>query len=397
MIYAFYVFASLLLLQGVFSLIEGLKFLAFVRRSLVEPPASFKPKAAIIAPCKGIDKGLAENLRALFDQDYSNYEIVFVIASREDRARSLIEQAIAENPHIPARLIIAKPDNTRSEKVNNLLAAIDEVSQDCEALVFVDSDARVHTRWLTALISPLVNEDVGAATGYRWHLPERGGFWPAMLSAWNGAVATTLGDHNHNFAWGGSTAILRETFERVYVRQFWQRAVSDDYALTHAMRQSGLRIHFVPDCLIPWREDANLKSLVEFTTRQVTITRVYNARVWWLGIISHSLFCGVFFGGILFIMRGAIEGVSFTVSVSMLSLIYLLGSGKGLLRLIAAREAIKSARVEIGRLWWMFCLLWPLVSLLFLYNFLLSATTRRITWRGIQYEMISPTETIVIR
>ncbi|HSE98478.1 MAG TPA: hypothetical protein VLD57_09465, partial [Blastocatellia bacterium] len=60
MVYFFYTVAGLMLLQGVFSLIEGIRFRSFVRRSLRDHPGPFKPKAAIIAPCKGIDAGLEE-------------------------------------------------------------------------------------------------------------------------------------------------------------------------------------------------------------------------------------------------------------------------------------------------------------------------------------------------
>jgi hypothetical protein len=51
---------------------------------------------------------------------------------------------------------------------------------------------------------------------------------------------------------------------------------------------------------------------------------------------------------------------------------------------------------EIIRLWWMYCLLWPLAALLFLYNFIRSSMTRKIKWRGINYEMRSAEETVVI-
>src|SRR5205085_5929221 len=141
-----------------------------------------------------------------------------------------------------------------------------------------DSDARVTGDWLRSLVAPLGNEQTGAATGYRWYLPQHGGFFSALLSAWNGSVATTLGDHNRNFAWGGSTAILKKTFEKINVREVWANAVSDDYALTNVLQKNGLHINFVPRCLTISREDASLRSLLEFTTRQVIITRVYNAR-----------------------------------------------------------------------------------------------------------------------
>jgi len=40
--------------------------------------------------------------------------------------------------------------------------------------------------------------------------------------------------------------------------------------------------------------------------------------------------------------------------------------------------------------------LWPLASLLYLYDALAAAFSRRIEWRGITYELKSPTETVII-
>jgi len=41
--------------------------------------------------------------------------------------------------------------------------------------------------------------------------------------------------------------------------------------------------------------------------------------------------------------------------------------------------------------------LWPLGSVLYLYNTLAAAMSRRISWRGITYELKSPGETVIIR
>jgi ceramide glucosyltransferase len=421
MIVGFYFFAALLLLQGVVSLLEGFRYLDYVRRSLAAALPAYTPKACIIAPCKGLESGLQENLQALFRQDYPQYEIIFAVASAEDPALPVIEKAIqshnpaqaiaidpagnsfpSENPKDwsakpQAQLLIAGRDDRRSEKVNNLLTALDAVAEDTQVLVFVDSDARVSSDWLASLVAPLADARTGATTGYRWYMPESGGFFGALLSAWNGSVATTLGDHNRNFAWGGSTAILKKTFAQNQIREAWANALSDDYALTNMLQKNGQRIVFVPRCLTLSEEDATLRSLLEFTTRQVIITRVYNARLWWIGIISQVLFNSVFFGGLIFAGLNMAMGKAYPPMFVLLALIYLLGSAKGLLRMLAARLMLPRARREITKLWWMYCLLWILVSPLYLYNFLKSATTRRILWRGVLYELRSPQETVVIR
>jgi hypothetical protein len=41
-------------------------------------------------------------------------------------------------------------------------------------------------------------------------------------------------------------------------------------------------------------------------------------------------------------------------------------------------------------------LLWPFASLLYLYNAIAAGLSRRIQWRGITYELKSPTEAVII-
>jgi ceramide glucosyltransferase len=419
LLYLLIVVNVLLVSQGLFSVIEGQRYLAFVRRSLKKPGPGFTPPVCVICPCKEIDPGLEENLAALLNQDYPDYHLVFAIARPDDLARPVIERSISRSSiRDKAILLIAAPNTGRGEKINNLLCALRHVAEDRRVLAFADSDARPGRDWLRALVSPLEDAQVGASTGYRWYLPVRGGFWSRMLSAWNGSVATTLGDHGRNFAWGGSTAITREAFDRAQVAEAWSNAVSDDYALTRAIQQAGLQIRFVPRCLLASRDDASLKSLLEFTTRQVIITRVYRPAAWRVGFISQALFVLGFFGevGLLvyqlaFRAVGAISSPMLTAATGghqtgypqdmvviaiSVGLIYLLGSLKGIQRVKSAVLAMAEFRSEILKCWWMFCLLWPLVSVLFLYNFVRSAMTRRILWRGIRYELRSPSETVII-
>jgi len=266
-------------------------------------------------------------------------------------------------------------------------------------------------------MSGLADPAVGVSTGYRWYVPSSGSFWAALVSAWNGSILTTLGDHGRNFAWGGSSAIRRETFDRIEVARHWHGSLSDDYALTRAVRRAGLSIQFVPRCLAATREDFRFSSALEFTRRQVAITRIYRPSSWWSGMISHSLFVLGFFGGSLWAICTAITGgvlgfvqpsmrLSFSAALlgdrrlmvvtAILALIYVLGCLKAWLRLKAVSKVLPESKSTQYLVRVIYYLLWPLVSLLFLYDFISSATTRRIKWRGVWYEMRSPTETVVL-
>lgn len=393
---------SLLALQSAAALTEGVAFSSYVKEWLTSRPATYTPFLSVIAPCKGIDPGLDQNLAAVLEQDYPDFEVIFVIATSSDPARPVIEQAIEQHPSAKARLVVAGHSSGRSEKVHNLINAVEAASPNSEAFVFFDSDARPHRTWLLELAAPLSDSQIGAATGYRWYLPARSGFWPALLSGWNATVATTLGNHGRNFVWGGSTAIKREVFDKIGVRELWEKAASDDYATTTAVQRSGLRIQFVPTCLLVTLEDCSFGSLLEFTTRQIIITRVYRPNAWWVGMLSYSLFNVGFWGSILAILlaafgiAGAGLGTPLLIAGALTLFVYILGSLKGVTRLASALRLLPSFRSQIRRLWWVYCLAWPIVSVLFWYNFIKSATTRRIRWRGVHYELKSPTETVIL-
>ena len=131
---------------------------------------------------------------------------------------------------------------------------------------------------------------MAVSTGYRWYAAESGSLPALLRSTWNASVVTALGDHGRNFAWGGSMALRREVFDRIGVREAWEGALSDDYAVTRAAQRSGKRIAFVPECLIPSYGDCTWHELLEFTTRQILIARVYDASTWRMALVTQSIF-----------------------------------------------------------------------------------------------------------
>lgn len=392
MLILFYVLAGLLVLQSLYALGDGFRFLDYVRRSKKHEPPPYAPPVSVLCPYKGLEEGFEKNIQALFNQDYLDYELIFALAEESDAARAVLERLIRESNR-PARILIVGKPAGRGEKVNNLLRALAAVRKESEVLVFVDSDARPPVGWLRALVAPLAEAGVGATTGFRWYLPVRGGFASALESAWNAPIATLLGDHAHNFCWGGSTAIRRETFAAVRAADFWRGAVSDDYALTRALRAARRRILFVPSCLIPTHHDASLGEFLDWSTRQIILTRIYAPHLWHLALASHLLYCGTFLYGFLLAPMNPSRALAI---LALLAAITLLGMAKGGLRWWAVREALSEAREAVDRYWWVWTLLAPIVPWVLLYNLFASALTRRITWRGLTYELRSPEETIVL-
>jgi cellulose synthase/poly-beta-1,6-N-acetylglucosamine synthase-like glycosyltransferase len=399
----FYFFAALLLLQSIISLRGGVRYLSYFRRETLaagEKPA-FTPYASVLAPCRGLDQGLRENLRALFRQNYPAYEIIFVVDNEHDPALAVIEDLRLEfdaEKHIASRVVVAGEAKDCGQKVHNLKVAIGHTRPESEVFVFVDSDARPRDGWLRALVAPLADEKMGAATGYRWFIPVKGGFASSLRAVWNASIASALGEQSEkNFCWGGSTAIRRETFRQAQVFAEWQGAASDDFAMMKALRRARLPIKFVPNCLTVAHEDCNLADLLEFTTRQLTITRVYAKHFWQVVLFSNLLFVLIFFGGLALVITRAALNRSFIWPLAFILAIYLLGSLKAYLRWRAVCLPLAEYLTELRRDAFAHLFLWPLASALYLYNALVALFSRRINWRGITYELKSSKETVIIK
>ncbi|MGH9970896.1 MAG: glycosyltransferase [Pyrinomonadaceae bacterium] len=406
--YLYYFFAAIVIWLGIVSLRGGIRFAQYVRRETARALPDFTPFASILAPFRGLDQGLRENIAALFDQDYPAYELIFVTDRVDDPAIAVIEDlehSVRDAPHlssagkrIAARTIIAGPATDSGQKVHNLRVAVREIDSRTEVLVFVDTDARPHSRWLRSIVEPLQDERIGAATGYRWFVPVGGGFASHLRSVWNASIASALGaSEEKNFCWGGSTAIRRETFERLSIRKRWQGTVSDDFTLTRALQEEKLPIHFVPACLTASLEDCTLRELFEFTTRQLKITRAYASHLWKAALIGSLLFSLVFFGGLVLVSIRAILELTFVIPLALLCLIFVLGAAKAYIRLSAVSIPLASYRSQLRRGLLAQVFLWPIASALFLYNSLAAAASSRISWRGITYELKSPTEAVIIR
>src|SRR5690606_6889575 len=199
-------------------------YLAYFRQELARPANSFTPFATVIAPCKGLDQGLRENLSALLKLAYPAYEVIFVVDDDNDPAVPVIRQ-IEEDLRSPdnapgpaVRLIVAPRSTDSGQKVENILEAVKHLDPRSEVIAFVDSDARPQPHWLKHLIAPLENNDIGIATGYRWFVSPKMTLAGELRSVWNASVASALGPKS-SFCWAGSMAIRRSLWERLAISE----------------------------------------------------------------------------------------------------------------------------------------------------------------------------------
>lgn len=391
----FYLLALLQLLMGAYLIWHALQWLGHVRRRLQTDPGFYAPKVALLCPCKGVEPGLERNLVSLTEFERQNYEIFFILASGTDAARSIIER-VAKNSRMKAHVVIAGPPNGCSEKVNNLRVAIEQLPPEFEVLAFADSDGRPGRSWLHHLVAPLGDVRIGATTTMRWFIPNRNNLPTALLAAWNAPIVTMLSEKGKNFCWGGGTAIRRSTFEQSGVLDEWKNSVSDDYSLTRVLERSNHPIVFLPECLTLSYVETDFNGLLEFTNRQILITRVYADKVWAPAAATHLLYCLTLVLGTLLILSDLLAQRPAFHLVTLTFLPLLLSAIRGSIRLIGVTEALPAARSQIAGQGWIYVLLTVFIPFLYLINFVNSLVTRRIRWRGMTYELISPEQTRIV-
>jgi ceramide glucosyltransferase len=391
----FYYLALLQIAVGVYLVWQGLRWVEYVRRRMQGDPGFNAPRVALLCPCKGMEPGLERNLVALTEFDYRNYEVFFILASASDSAYTTVKR-VAEHSKPPAHVIIADKPEECGEKVHNLRVAIEQLPTEFEVFVFADSDGRPDKFWLRRLVAPLQDKQVGAATTMRWLIPNGHSLATALLAAWNASIVTMLSEKGKNFCWGGGTAIRRSVFDEIRVLDEWNHSVSDDYSMTRALQRAGRSIAFVPECLTPAFVDVDFQGLLEFTNRQVLITKVYSKRNWALGAATHFLYCLTLPLGLAVTLTNFFATLP-AFHLAILTFVpMLLAAIRGGLRVSAVTRVLQSSRTQIAGQAWMYIVLGIFIPYLFLANFVASLFTRKIKWRGVTYELVSPQQTRIL-
>jgi ceramide glucosyltransferase len=391
----FYLLAFLQILLGAYLIWDVLQWLRYVRRRLHTDPGFYSPRVAVLCPCKGIEPGLENNLLSLTDFVRQNYEIFIILASDSDPARSIVER-VAKSSRVKVHVVIAGSPSGCSEKVNNLRVAVEQLPPEFEVLVFTDSDGRPGRSWLHHLVAPLGDVRIGATTTMRWLIPNRINASTAVLAAWNAPVVTMLSEKGKNFCWGGGTAIRRDIFEQSGVMDAWRSSVSDDYSLTRALERTNRSIAFMPECLTLSYVETDFQGLLEFTNRQVLITRVYAERVWARAAVMHLLYCMTLVFGVVLILSDIFQQRPAFHIVTLTFLPVLLSAIRSSIRLIGVTEALPAAKSQIMGQAWIYIVLTAFLPFLYLVNFVNSLVTRKIRWRGVAYEVIGTGQTRIV-
>ena len=385
------------LIQGILCLLSTLKFF-YLSKRLRTPhttPVSLPP-ITIIVPCKGLDPGFRDNMRAFLNLQYPNFQLIFVFENTSDPAFEEVQSLCSQFKRSLCITTIAGPAQGRGQKVHNLLHALKRVRPEDKIILFGDSDIRPRSDWARALVINLDDPKIGLTTGFRWYLPVQGGIFSKLRSAWNGGVLSILDPDNAIFAWGGAMACPLHVLGASEMKKIWEGALSDDFTISDAVRSKGYKIRFVPLALSFSFEDCSFRELWRWSHRQISITRIYNPSLWalsWIGPIFFvsSIILGLYRSTLAPDQQGSSGILSLTLIIVCLSAFQIT------LRRAAISHLFPEYRSQLDPHLGLFDLFSGFfASLLTLIGLARSICTRVIEWRGILYRMDSSRKTTIL-
>ena len=192
-------------------------------------------------------------------------------------------------------------------------------------------------------------------------------------------------------------AIKVDVFRESGLDKIWKCVLSDDLSLSWAVKNMGRKVAYVPACLVSSFDETDWKRLFEFGRRQFLITRVSAFKTWCFGLLVNIYSAVGFWGcgilaGVLYLRGNELwkfSGLIFLVFWSGQIL-------RSVLREVMAYKLLSDARGQMQVSMVTDVLLGEVWTLLMIVIILISGFGRGITWRGISYKLVGPTETVVV-
>jgi ceramide glucosyltransferase len=367
-------YASLVIAAGysIVALTAVLAWRNYTSRPRPIPP--LQPPVTVLKPLCGAEPGLYEHLRSFCRQQHAQFQIVFGVLDTADPALAVVARLIQEFPELPIDTVVNPQRHGHNNKTSNLINMLTKARHP--VLLIADSDIEVRPDYLATVTAPLADESVGLVTCLSQDSPTPGlwshlgamyvneWYFPSVMLAW-------LFGHQ-GYASGQTLCLRRSTLEAIGGLHAFVDQLADDYQLGQLVRKQGLRIVLSPYEIQAAHHEPDLAALRHHELR-------------WMGtlhIVRPWSFRMIF---LTFSLMLALIGVSLTTGAP----------GHGVAWALFGLTAVARCglhivhRLRAGRPLLEDILLVPVRDLLTCWIWCQSFFSRRMTWRGYEFDVDS--------
>ena len=202
------------------------------------------PPVSVLKPVHGMEPRLRENLESYFQQDHTEFELIFCARTRDDAALKLVDELCALHPKVNVRIMTSGEPSCPNAKVFSVEKMVAESKY--HLLVISDSDVHVAPGYLRDITHPPLKQEVGMVTCLYRGYPV-GGLW-ARLEALGMSVEMTSGVLIANmlegmkFALGPTMVIRKDVLAKIGGIGQLRDYCSDDYLLGKWTEAAGYQV-----------------------------------------------------------------------------------------------------------------------------------------------------------
>jgi ceramide glucosyltransferase len=272
-----YVFLGIAAIPFVYYLIAIFSSVRFFAGRHPEPsaPGAFQPPISNLKPVRGLDPGAYENFASFCRQDYPNYEILFCVGDTTDPVLPVLQRLVRDFPQCQIRIVIGSGRIAANDKVAKLARMVDEASH--EHLVISDSDVRVAPDYLSRLVAPMADPQVGAVTCF--YVPTEETSWVqslqdvGMLSDFYPGILVARQLDGVKFALGPTIATTRARLQAFGGYAAIENQPGDDLLVGRLIAEQGCEVVLLPYSISTVPDFQSIEDLSYKRLRWITVMR----------------------------------------------------------------------------------------------------------------------------
>ena len=182
-------------------------------------------------------------------------------------------------------------------------------------------------------------------------------------------------------------AVRADTLEKIKIERVWEKVVSDDLSLNSALRNSGYKISFIPQCTVASFSNITFMPFITWATNQIALVRSYHRPLWNYALVAYGFFNTSFALGIASLILGLLFERVCLIPAFLLLLPTPLGIFGSKIRIDAFKQAMPDLKAEFERTSSGVNIASLIVPWIMTYSILKSTLTDEIEWRGRRYKL----------